>query len=72
MHEAVIVDDVVLYEERNQLFAGVPGWCCVAFWRFTSEVGQNLYRFCEDILLLFGRELGDVFVGVAVETTIYF
>jgi len=68
MHEAVIVDDVVFFQQRNQLFTGVPSWCCIAFWWASGEGGQDFYGFFEDVGLLGEGEFGDVFVGVAVET----
>ena len=65
----MVVDDVVLFEQRDQLFAGVPGRCSVAFWRDSGEGGQDVDGFFEDGRLLGEGEFGDVFVCVAVETT---
>ena len=64
----MIVEDVVLFQQRDKFVTCVPGWRCVAFgWR-SGEGGQDVDGSFEDGSLLGEREFGDVFVCVAVET----
>lgn len=52
VHEGVVVDDSELFEQRDEFFACVPCWRCIALWLFAGEIGYYFDGLCEDISLL--------------------
>lgn len=52
MHKGVVVDDTEFLEQRDQLFAGVPGRRCIALRLFAGKVGHYFDGFCEYVSLL--------------------
>jgi hypothetical protein len=45
-------------------------WTCPSFRFFSDELGNDVDGFGEDVFFLGEGEGGDVFVGVAVETSV--
>lgn len=62
----MVIYDAELFQQRNQFFACSPGWRCIALGLFAGEIGYDLDGLGEDVSLLGGREVADVFVSVAV------
>ena len=68
VHEAVIIHDAGFLQLRDQLLGRRPRWRGVSHRLLSiAKCGQDVNRAGEHRFLLFGRELGDVFVSVAVK-----
>jgi hypothetical protein len=67
VHEGVVVNDVVLFEDLDGGFGGEPRGGGPAAGRFSGEAGNDFDGFGEDGAFLVFCEFGDEFVGVAVE-----
>ncbi len=68
VHETVIIQNPSRFELGNELSTRTPRRRRVAKGFTSSEFGQDFDAFVQDILLLFGGELRDVFVGVTMQT----
>lgn len=70
MHEGMVVYDPEFLELRDQFFTCVPSWRRVPQWLLAGELGEDINGTCEYCSLLLCGENGDVFVSVAVKTSV--